>query len=81
VILGGLLREVFTVVPEAVRASVRASTLTAPGEHVLLRVSELGGDAILLGTAELVLQDLLDDPAGVLGATEDPLGDSDPREG
>ena len=34
---------------------------------VLLRVPELGGDAILLGAAELALQDLLDDPVGTLG--------------
>jgi predicted NBD/HSP70 family sugar kinase len=70
VVLDGLIREVFTQVPDMVRASVEAATLAAPGEHALLRVSELGEDAALLGAAELAFQDLLDDPAGVLGGVD-----------
>jgi predicted NBD/HSP70 family sugar kinase len=70
VIVGGLLREVLAQMPDTVRDGMAAATLTAPGEQALLRVPELGGDAILFGAAELALQDLLDDPAGVLGAVE-----------
>lgn len=67
VIVGGLLREVLIQVPEVVRDSLGVATLAAPREQALLRVPELGGDAILLGAAELALQDLLDDPVGTLG--------------
>ena len=66
VIIGGLLREIFPLTGDVVRASLDAAALTAPAEQVQLRVPELGGDAILIGAAELAWQSLLDDPAGIL---------------
>lgn len=66
VIIGGLLREIFPLAGDVVRASLDAAALAAPAEQVLLRVPELGGDAVLIGAAELAWQSLLDDPAGTL---------------
>jgi predicted NBD/HSP70 family sugar kinase len=67
VIIGGVLREIFPLAGDVVRASLDAAALAAPAEQVLLRVPELGGDAVLIGAAELAWQSLLDDPAGTLG--------------
>jgi predicted NBD/HSP70 family sugar kinase len=73
VIIGGLLREIIPLAGDVVRASLDDAALTAPAEQVLLRVPELGGDAVLIGAAELALQSLLDDPAGTLApAVEGP---------
>lgn len=66
-IIGGVLREILPLVGDVVRASLDAAALAAPTEQVLLRVPELGGDAVLIGAAELAWQSLLDDPAEVLG--------------
>jgi predicted NBD/HSP70 family sugar kinase len=71
VIIGGLLREIFPLTGDVVRASLDAAALTAPAEQVQLRVPELGGDAILIGAAELAWQSLLDDPAGILAPAVD----------
>lgn len=78
VIIGGLLREIFPLAGEVVRASLDAAALAAPAEQVLLRVPELGGDAVLIGAAELAWQSLLDDPAGTLGG---PAGHPPPLPG
>jgi predicted NBD/HSP70 family sugar kinase len=67
VIIGGLLREILPLAGDVVRASLDDAALAAPAEQVLLRVPELGGDAVLIGAAELAWQNLLDDPAGTLG--------------
>ena len=68
VIIGGVLREIFPLAGDVVRASLDAAALAAPAEQVLLQVPELGGDAVLIGAAELAWQSLLDDPAGTLAA-------------
>lgn len=68
VIIGGLLREIFPLAGDVVRASLDAAALAAPAEQVVLRVPELGGDAVLIGAAEFAWQTLLDDPAGILAA-------------
>lgn len=67
VIIGGLLREIFPLAGDVVRVSLDDAALAAPAEQVLLRVPELGGDAVLIGAAELAWQNLLDDPVGTLG--------------
>lgn len=74
VIIGGVLREIFPLVGDVVRASLDAAALAAPTEQVLLRVPELGGDAVLIGAAELAWQSLLDDPVEVLGTVPVPGG-------
>jgi predicted NBD/HSP70 family sugar kinase len=68
IVLGGLLRELYPVVADEVRRSVRAGALAAPGEQVRLALPGLGDDAVLLGAAETVWQRVLLDPAAALGA-------------
>jgi predicted NBD/HSP70 family sugar kinase len=67
VVLGGLLRDLYPLVANRVGRTLAASGLRAPLEQVTLAVPELGGDAVLLGAAESALQDVLADPAKVLG--------------
>jgi len=66
VILGGLLREVFPAVEGVVRTTLAHAALRAAAEQVLLTVPSLGGDAVLVGAAELAWEDVLADPATVL---------------
>jgi predicted NBD/HSP70 family sugar kinase len=66
IVLGGLLREIYPAVADAVRVSMLASALAAPAEQVTLSLPELGGDAVLLGAAEVIWQELLADPAATL---------------
>jgi predicted NBD/HSP70 family sugar kinase len=67
VVLGGLLRDLYPLVAKRVGKTLAAASLRAPMEQVTLTVPELGGDAVLLGAAEYVWQDVLADPASVLG--------------
>jgi predicted NBD/HSP70 family sugar kinase len=66
VVLGGLLREVYPHVADAVSEGLRASALRAPAEEVQLALPQLGGDAVLVGAAELVWDEVLADPATTL---------------
>lgn len=66
VIIGGLLRELFPACTDVVRAALDAAALTAPAEQVRIVTPGLGGDAVLVGAAEMAWQGLLDDPAAVL---------------
>jgi predicted NBD/HSP70 family sugar kinase len=68
IVLGGLLRELYPVVADEVRRSVRAGALAAPGEQVRLALPGLGDDAVLLGAAETVWQRVLLDPVAMLAA-------------
>ena len=68
IVLGGLLRELYPVVADEVRRSVRAGALAAPGEQVRLALPGLGDDAVLLGAAETVWQRVLLDPVAALSA-------------
>ena len=66
VIFGGVLRR---AVPGHRGARARpscATALAAPREQVRLALPELGGDATLIGAAELAFAPLLDDPLGTL---------------
>jgi predicted NBD/HSP70 family sugar kinase len=67
VVLGGLLRDLYPLVAARVGRTLAGASLRAPMEQVTLAVPELGGDAVLLGAAEYVWQDVLADPAAVLG--------------
>ncbi len=78
VIIGGLLRGIFPLAGDVVRASLDDAALAAPAEQVLLRVPRLGGDAVLIGAAELAWQALLEDPAGVLGVAAGALAGGTP---
>jgi predicted NBD/HSP70 family sugar kinase len=68
VILGGLLREVFPAVEDGVRRTLERAALAAAVQQVELAVPSLGGDAVLVGAAEVAWHDLLSDPAEVLGS-------------
>jgi predicted NBD/HSP70 family sugar kinase len=67
IVVGGLLGEVFAATSDLVRAALDASALIAPAEQVRLSLPQLGGDAVLVGASELAWEDLLADPAAVLG--------------
>jgi predicted NBD/HSP70 family sugar kinase len=67
VVFGGLLRDLYPLVAGRVGRTLAASGLRAPLEQVTFAVPELGGDAVLLGAAESALEDVLADPAKVLG--------------
>jgi len=66
VVLGGYFRALFRLVPDDVRAGFEDTALPAPLESVELALPGLGADSVLLGAAELALEPLLADPAGVL---------------
>ena len=62
VIFGGTLRDVYLVAAAQVRSRLTAIALPAAREHIRLRTPELGGDAALMGAAELAFEHLLEDP-------------------
>ena len=66
VVIGGVLREVFPVARAAVESSLGRTALAAPGEQVRLVLPGLGGDAVLVGAAELAWAVLLADPLTTL---------------
>jgi len=68
VLFGGLLRGVFPVTEEHVRAALGTS-LVASHDDVRLETVALGDDSNLIGAAERAFAPLLADPIGVLSAT------------
>jgi len=66
VILGGTLRDVFLGSAAQVRSRINTNALAAVREHLRLRVSELGGDTVLIGAAELAFSELLARPLETL---------------
>jgi predicted NBD/HSP70 family sugar kinase len=68
VILGGLLRDVYDVAAPEVECGVRAVTLQACLEEVQLASAACGPDAVLVGAAENMWLQLLQDPARTLPA-------------
>jgi predicted NBD/HSP70 family sugar kinase len=67
IVLGGLLRDLYPLVAARVDRTLATTALRAPLEQLTVAVPELGGDAVLLGAAEFALEDVLADPAKVLG--------------
>ena len=67
VVLGGLYERLFGFLRPSVIEGVRLRTIDAPGEMVTIGRSGLGGDAPLIGAAELVLSGVIADPARVDG--------------
>jgi predicted NBD/HSP70 family sugar kinase len=64
VIFGGMLREIYLASAAQVRSRINRNGLPAYREHVRLRTTALGDDAMLLGAAELAFERLLGDPLG-----------------
>ncbi len=72
-IIGGLLREVYPLVADEVTASLQTAALAAAAEQLRIVVPALGGDASLVGAAELAWSDLLTDPSSVRRGAGVPL--------
>jgi len=70
VVFGGVLRQLLPATESFVRTELSLA-LAAPREQVRLALPELGGDATLLGAAELAFAPLLDDPMGTLARGAD----------
>lgn len=66
VVLGGLLGRVFPYVRDAVIAEVEQRALESARRGVQIVTSALGGDAPLVGAAELAFEGVLADPLGTL---------------
>ncbi|WP_454199396.1 ROK family protein [Nocardia sp. Marseille-Q1738] len=69
VVFGGVLREIYLASAAQVRSRVAVNGLQAVRERVRLRTSALGGDATLIGAAELAFTDVLTDPLQTLART------------
>lgn len=64
VILGGLYQRLFEYLEPSVVEGARLTTLDPPGALATIACSDLRSDAPLIGAAELVLSDVIADPAG-----------------
>ncbi|MGY5309042.1 ROK family protein [Nocardia gipuzkoensis] len=69
VVFGGVLREIYLASAAQVRSRLAVHGLQAVRERVRLRTSALGGDATLIGAAELAFTDVLTDPLQTLSRT------------
>jgi predicted NBD/HSP70 family sugar kinase len=67
VVLGGLYERLFPFLESSVAEGARQRTLGAPGRMARISCSGLGPDAPLIGAAELVLSQVILDPASVNG--------------
>jgi len=77
IIFGGTLRDVYLASAVQVRGRLTRMCVQAVREHVRLRTPALGGDAALIGAAELAFERLLADPIEVAAGksgddTDDP---------
>jgi len=66
VVLGGLLSDVYEIATDRVHAGVAAVALRACFDEVRLAAAACGPDAVLVGAAETMWRDLLEDPAATL---------------
>lgn len=64
VILGGFLNSIFNFDQDRLLNSMRASSIKSAHDGLIVKSSELGTSAVLLGAAELAFQAVLDSPAG-----------------
>ena len=66
-ILGGLYQRLFTYLEPSVIEGAGRRTLDPPGALATIACCSLGPDAPLIGAAELVLSDVIADPARTNG--------------
>jgi predicted NBD/HSP70 family sugar kinase len=66
IVLGGMYHRLFRHIEASVVEGARLRTLDAPGELAAIACSRLGPNAPLIGAAELVLSEVIADPAGAL---------------
>jgi predicted NBD/HSP70 family sugar kinase len=64
VVLGGFLNSLFKFNQDRLLASMRHSSIKSAHDGLIVKGSELGTSAVLMGAAELAFQGLLDSPAG-----------------
>ena len=69
VVLGGLYQRLFGFLESSVVEGARTRTLDAPGAMATIACSGLGSDAPLIGAAELILSNVIADPAKLEGLT------------
>ena len=67
VVLGGMYQRLYANLESAVVEAARMRTLGAPGGMAAIAPSDLGQDAPLIGAAELVLSNVIADPADLAG--------------
>jgi predicted NBD/HSP70 family sugar kinase len=63
VVVGGFYHALYPAMAPAIEVGAKDVTLDAPWEATSIRRSELGDDVLLLGAAELVLAEVISDPA------------------
>ena len=68
IVLGGHLSAIYAMAPDRV-ASQLQTALPAARELVEVCSSQLGGDATLVGAAEVAFTTVLDDPVGALNSS------------
>lgn len=67
VVLGGLYQRLFGFLESSVVEGARTTSLDAPGAMATIACSGLGSDAPLIGAAELILSNVIADPANLNG--------------
>jgi predicted NBD/HSP70 family sugar kinase len=67
VVVGGFYHALYPYMTAAVEVGAKEVALDAPWKACTIRRSELGAEALLLGAAELVLGELVADPAAHVG--------------
>lgn len=70
VVLGGLYHRFYPFLQEAVTRGARSQALAAPWADTTIVPSGLGGDAVLVGAAELALSAIIADPARLKDTAE-----------
>jgi len=70
IVLGGFLASLHAMLPDYLPSAVAARALPAAYAGVEIRPSGLGSNLLLIGAAELVFEDLLDDPAHIRSEDE-----------
>lgn len=67
VVLGGFYHALFPYLEATVAEGTRMRAMDAPGDVARIASSGLGADSVLIGAAELVLSDVVADPARTAG--------------
>lgn len=68
VVVGGFFHALYPSIGAAIEVGAKEVALDAPWESCTIRRSELGNEALLLGAAELVLGEVVSDPAAFVTA-------------
>jgi len=67
VVLGGLFSRIYPYVARTIEVELDRRALAAPRDQVVVVPATLGGDAPLLGAAEMTFEPFITDPAAWLG--------------